>query len=92
MSANGNGNGKSVWEDAFIAALKETGVRSGTGKVSVTIASDCAKISRTMAYKRRRESKEFQRQWDEVVLLVEEDERQRRLRRAVSAARSFDIQ
>lgn len=90
---NGGNNGRcSVWEDAFITALKETGVRANDGRVNVTIACDCSRISRTMAYKRRRESSEFQRRWDEVVLLVEENERQRRTRRALLALRGLDIQ
>lgn len=78
------------WEDAFLKALTRTGEKMG--RVSPTIAADFAQISRTLAYRRRKDSPDFRKRWDEIDLLWRENDRQRRLRRASTRPFPDDIQ
>lgn len=67
--------GKNLWEKAFLAQLRLTGV--------VTKACDMAKVTRQTVYDRRNNDPEFAKAWDEAREMAADRLEQEAIRRAV---------
>lgn len=77
------------WEDAFFKALSRLGE---VGRLSPSIAAHRAGVSKGLVYRRRKESSEFRKRWDEIVILCHENQRQKLLRRESNRPLPDDIQ